>query len=236
MSDDDHSDVTGALEDLRCATLRARAPTLERRPLVHERLDDVQVVCVELVVVLGVGDCRLEHLRDVTTNVTGGELEEDTGVLDAVVTDVVDDQARLARRRADVACGCADERRLSGDGVFIGTAFLAAGFFAACLLGRGLLGLSSVASSDFASVFSRRPSWLPASWPQASLSAAASSAAASQRPFAAGFFAAAGFSALASVCLCLGRLRFRGLVSLSGLLSFFFCHQSLYLTLPLPPA
>ena len=123
--------MAGALEDLRGAALCARTPALQRRTLVDERLDDVQLVGVKFVVVLGVGDGRFENLGDIAADVTGGELEEDAGVLDALAADVVDDQARLARGRTDVASGGADELRRRCD-------LIGCGLLGCWLLGRGL--------------------------------------------------------------------------------------------------
>src|SRR5690606_19329388 len=60
----DDRDVAGALADARRTTLGPRAPALEGRTLVGVARRDVQLVGDHAVVVLGVGDGRLEALED----------------------------------------------------------------------------------------------------------------------------------------------------------------------------
>src|SRR5215208_1966282 len=95
-------EVTGALADRRRTAHRARPEALERRTLVGVRRLDEQVLAVELVVVLGVRDGRLEHLAPVARHGAGREREDRARLLDRLATDVVADEASLAGRRADV--------------------------------------------------------------------------------------------------------------------------------------
>src|SRR4051794_20000394 len=94
-------EVTGALADRRGATHRARPEALERRTFVGVRRLDEEVLAVELMVVLGVCDSRLEHLAPVARHGAGRELEDCAGLLDRLATDVVADKTRLACGRAD---------------------------------------------------------------------------------------------------------------------------------------
>ena len=68
---------------------------------------DPQVVAVELVVVLRVGDGGLEQLAPVARDVARRDGEDRARLFDGLAADVVADQARLARGRADVLRACA---------------------------------------------------------------------------------------------------------------------------------
>ena len=61
----DDAHVAGLLLDARRAAAGAGAPALQRRALVDADLGDPQVLGDELVVVLGVGGCRVDQLADV---------------------------------------------------------------------------------------------------------------------------------------------------------------------------
>ena len=66
-------EVRGALADRRRATHRARAEALERRPLVGRDAAISQLVADQLVVVLGVGDRRLQQLAPVAGDPRGAK-------------------------------------------------------------------------------------------------------------------------------------------------------------------
>src|SRR4051812_43005675 len=106
--------MRGALADTRRATHGTRAEALERRPLVGEHGGDLQVVAVEVVVVLRVGDRGLEQLLPGLCNVARGEGEDGARLLDRLAPDVVADQAGLARGRAHVARLRADDGEPTG--------------------------------------------------------------------------------------------------------------------------
>src|SRR5215212_11934078 len=89
-------EVAGALADRRRAAHRARAEALQGRPFVGVRRLDEQVLAVELVVVLGVGDRGLEHLAPVARDGAGREREDRARLLDRLAADVVADETRLA--------------------------------------------------------------------------------------------------------------------------------------------
>ena len=71
----DDGDVARALTNASGATASTWAPALQRRPFVCETGRDKQFVGGDLVVVLGVGDCRLEALENNASNVTFGQFE-----------------------------------------------------------------------------------------------------------------------------------------------------------------
>src|SRR5215213_6243614 len=96
-------EMAGPLADARCAPERARAVALQRRTLVHVRLPDSQLVGDQLVVVLSVGDRRLQQLQDVARRGALGVGEDRARLVHALAADVVDHEARLARRAAHVA-------------------------------------------------------------------------------------------------------------------------------------
>src|SRR5579875_1542836 len=95
-------EVAGPLPDPGGATHRARPEALDRRTLVGvHRLDD-QVLADELVIVLGVGDRRLEQLAPVTGDRPWRDSEDSSGLLDGLAADVVTHEPRLARAGAHV--------------------------------------------------------------------------------------------------------------------------------------
>src|SRR5919202_3419154 len=95
-------EVAGALADARRAAHGAGAEALERGPLVGVHGVDAQVVADQLVVVLGVGDRGLEQLAPVARHRAGRVREDRARLLHGLAADVVADEARLARRAADV--------------------------------------------------------------------------------------------------------------------------------------
>src|SRR4051812_9238064 len=101
--------MTRALADPRRAAHGARAEALERRALVGEGGEHLQVVADELVVVLGVGHGGLEDLAPVLGHRAWREGEDGARLLHGLAADVVADQAGLARRRAHVTRLRADD-------------------------------------------------------------------------------------------------------------------------------
>src|SRR5215218_1194993 len=94
--------VRGALADPRRAAHGPRAVALERRPLVGEDGGDPQVLAHELVVVLGVGDRRLQQLAPGLRRGARREGEDRAGLGDVLAADVVAHQPRLAGGGAHV--------------------------------------------------------------------------------------------------------------------------------------
>src|SRR4051794_22940391 len=100
--------VTGALADPRGASERARAVTLQRRTFVHVRLADSQLVGDQLVIVLRVGDRGVQQLQHVARGGARGVRQDCARLVHALAADVVDHEARLARRAAHVLRARAD--------------------------------------------------------------------------------------------------------------------------------
>ena len=105
--------MTRALEDRRRAALCARREALDRRAGVGVDRLDPQLVADQLVVVLGVGDRRLEQLRPVRRR-CGGEGEDRPSLGHRLAANVVADESRLARRGAHVARRGIDDGRGAG--------------------------------------------------------------------------------------------------------------------------
>src|SRR4051812_43667562 len=95
-------EVAGPLADSRRASERARAVALQRRTLVHDDLAHAKLVGDQLVVVLSVGDRRLQQLQHVARRGARGVLEDRPRLAHVLAADVVDHEARLARRAAHV--------------------------------------------------------------------------------------------------------------------------------------
>ena len=112
----DDRDVAGALADAGGAAAGPGAPALERRALVGVAGRHEELVGGQAVVVLGVGDGRVEALEDHPGDVALGELEDLEGPGDGLATDEVEDLAGLVGRRADVLDLGADARALVGLG------------------------------------------------------------------------------------------------------------------------
>src|SRR5581483_11927013 len=81
----------------------ARPPALQHPRLVRPDARHVQVVGVEAVVVLRVGDRRLDRLEDLTRGLLRHELELRHRAVDGHATDCVDDEPHLPRCDPDVA-------------------------------------------------------------------------------------------------------------------------------------
>ena len=100
---DDDGDVAGALADAGGAATSTGAPPLEGGTLVGVARRDVELVGGDLVVVLGVGDRRVEHLADHVGGVALDEREDLVGLTDGLATDEVEDDPRLVGREPGVA-------------------------------------------------------------------------------------------------------------------------------------
>src|SRR3954464_5581420 len=101
-------EVAGPLANARRAAERAWAVALQRRTLVHVRLADEELVGDQLVVVLRVGDRGLQQLKHVARRGARRVQEERARLVDPLAADVVDHEAGLARRAADVLGARAD--------------------------------------------------------------------------------------------------------------------------------
>src|SRR5215208_4060523 len=104
-----------ALADPRGAAHGARAIPLERRALVRVDGGDLQLVAHQLVVVLRVGDRRLQELLPRLGGAARCEGQDSPRLLDVLAADVIADEPRLAGGGADVARLRAHEHgRLTG--------------------------------------------------------------------------------------------------------------------------
>src|SRR3954452_4445557 len=128
-------DVAGALADLGRPSQRARTEPLDGRTLIDHHLMDAELLGKELVVVLRVRDCRLEDLQNRNCSCARRVSEYRTRLVDRLAADVVDDETRLERRRANVLGLGAHE---DGFGVRARAA-------AALLLGAGLVRSAALA-------------------------------------------------------------------------------------------
>src|SRR5437588_8386721 len=81
---------------------RPRTVALECRPLVDVGLSHRELVGDELVVVLRVGDGRVEQLQNVPGRRARGVRQYGTRLVDRLAANVVDHEPRLARGAADV--------------------------------------------------------------------------------------------------------------------------------------
>src|SRR6185369_475492 len=89
-------DLAERLLDTRSAAASAGGETLHDQVLAHEGLGDDQRVDVEVVVVLGVGDRRIERLADVLGDALVAELELVQRPLHLEAADRLGDQVQLA--------------------------------------------------------------------------------------------------------------------------------------------
>src|SRR5215211_4672092 len=105
---DDDRDVSHWLVDRERPTLRARLPALDRRPLVGDGVGHDEILGRQVVVVLGVGRGALEHARDVAGGRLRHEPQERARLLDRLALDRGRDEADLAGRAAEIACGGRD--------------------------------------------------------------------------------------------------------------------------------
>src|SRR5918999_5388143 len=96
------SHVARALADAGGPPERARPVALDRRALVHVDPADLELVGDELVVVLRVGDRRVEKLQHVPGGRPWGVDEYGTGIVHRLAADVVDHETRFAGSGAHV--------------------------------------------------------------------------------------------------------------------------------------
>src|SRR5260221_2029082 len=85
-------DVAAALPDLGGAPERARPDPLDRRAVVDECLKDPELLGKKLVVVLRVGDSRVEDLQNRLRRAARRVDQYRTRFLDRLAADVVDDE------------------------------------------------------------------------------------------------------------------------------------------------
>ena len=100
---DDDGDVAVALDDAVAAALGARHEALQHRRGVDVDARDLQLVDVGALVVLGVGDGRLQHLVDQVRALLRHELQHVERAPDRLAAHHVGHQAALLRRDARVA-------------------------------------------------------------------------------------------------------------------------------------
>src|SRR5574343_211728 len=107
-----HINVAGRLADAIATALCAGGETLQRGALLHIDGLDLQFVDVSTVVVLGVGDCRLQSLLDDASCLLLGELQDVQCFVYLIAADVVIDQTSLVARQANTAHVCFRFHRL----------------------------------------------------------------------------------------------------------------------------
>src|SRR3954468_16935350 len=128
LRDERDGQVRGALADARGAAHGARPVALERWALVSVDAEDAQVLADELVVVLRVGDGRLEQLAPGLRRATRGEREDRARLGDVLAADVIADEPRLAGGRAHVL-GLGGDRQPDRNGLgLLGAAAAAAAY------------------------------------------------------------------------------------------------------------
>ena len=103
---DRHVDVAGALADAVAAALGAGGEALQRRALLDVDRLDLQFVDVGAVVVLGVGDRRLQRLLDDAGGLLLRERQDVERLVDLLAADQVGHQTALVDRQADAANDC----------------------------------------------------------------------------------------------------------------------------------
>src|SRR5688572_17589827 len=104
---DEDRDVAVALDDAVAAALGSGMEPLEARRLADVDDLDLERVDVRVVVVLGVGDRRLEHLADELRALLRREAQRRQGLPDRLAADHVRDETALLRRDARVLeLGC----------------------------------------------------------------------------------------------------------------------------------
>src|SRR5260221_8230897 len=97
----DHGDVAPRLDDRGAATARAGMEPLHHEAAPDRRLGDEQAVDVELVIVLGIGDRRLQHLAHVLGDAALVEGQLRQRRLGAEPADRLRHQVQLAGAAAD---------------------------------------------------------------------------------------------------------------------------------------
>src|SRR5688572_2775058 len=129
---DDDAHAAERFDDPGGTAAGARVPALHRQALADAGFRDDEAVDVEIMVVLGIGDRRSEHLLDVARHRLGRESEDAQRLLGLLAADQAGDEIQLLRRAADLT---ADGQRLVlGDPA--GSLLLAHGLPLALLVGR----------------------------------------------------------------------------------------------------
>src|SRR3954469_23933874 len=105
---DDDRDVGHWLVDRERPTLCPRLEPLDRRALVGDGVDDVQVLGGQVVVVLGIGGRALEDARHVGCGLLRHEPQERSRFLDLLALDRLGHEAGLAGRGPEVLGGGGD--------------------------------------------------------------------------------------------------------------------------------
>src|SRR5262245_14186584 len=95
---DHHDDMRGALAQLGGAPVRARQEPFRRRPFVDADAFDVELVDIDALRVLSIGDRRLERLREHRRRLLREVLQHADGLADALAAHQIGDQTHLARR------------------------------------------------------------------------------------------------------------------------------------------
>src|SRR3954447_15334836 len=106
---DDDAHAAERFDDPRRTAAGAGGEPLHRDALADRRLGDDEAVDVEIVVVLGIGDRRGEHLADIDGHRLGREGEDVESVLGLLAADELSDEVELLGRAADLR---ADRQRL----------------------------------------------------------------------------------------------------------------------------
>src|SRR4051794_25570967 len=105
---DRDEDMARRLHDLGRPPLGARAEAAQKRAALHEDTPDLELIDVGGIVVLGVGNRRLEHLADDACSLLRAEGEYVQRPVDGQSADLVRNQPALLSRQADAAqrsCG-----------------------------------------------------------------------------------------------------------------------------------
>src|SRR3954463_3773825 len=105
---DDDRDVGHWLVDRERPTLCPRLEPLDRRALVGDGVDDVEVLGGQVVVVLGIGGRALEEARDVGGGLLRHDPQERSRFLDLLALDRLGHEAGLAGGRPEVLGGGGD--------------------------------------------------------------------------------------------------------------------------------
>src|SRR5574343_1697814 len=101
-----HINVAGRLADAIATALCAGGETLQRGALLHIDGLDLQFVDVSTVILLGVGDCRLQSLLDDASGLLLGEFQNVQGLVHLLAADQVSDQTTLVDRQTNTANDC----------------------------------------------------------------------------------------------------------------------------------
>src|SRR5688572_8196262 len=129
---DDDAHAAERFDDPGGTAAGARVPALHRQALADAGFRDDEAVDVEIVVVLGIGDRRGEHLLHVARHRLGREAEDAQRLLGPLAADQAGDEIELLRRAADLSAH--GQRLVLGDPA--GSLLFAHGLPLALLVGR----------------------------------------------------------------------------------------------------